>query len=377
MLIKSSHSFWASFLGGGQILLLRLSFLLRLSINKWMSIIRIMKRIAGLLFALVAVVFSGCSSNTDPQGAASSQSSDEAISLSYPYKIVTTCGMVTDIVKQVAGDKAEVQGLMGEGVDPHLYRPTRDDIEILSGASVIFYSGLMLEGRMGDTFAKMARNGARVYAVTELLQDDYLMEPEEFEGHWDPHVWNDVAAWISAVKAVANALGEFDSTNAAEYESNSVAYNEELTKLDNYAKKCIRSIPEKQRVLITAHDAFGYFSRAYGIKVMAAQGVTTMSEAAISDINRLVEFVFLNEVKAIFVENIVSDRNLKAVVEGVKAKGKSVKIGGTLYSDAMGKPGTYEGTYIGMVDHNVTLIARKLGGEAPEKGLNGKLTWEE
>lgn len=283
--------------------------------------------------------------------------------------------MVTDIVKQVAGDKANVQGLMGEGVDPHLYRPTRDDIEILTGADIIFYSGLMLEGRMGDTFAKMARSGIQSYAVTELLQEDYLMEPEEFDGHWDPHVWNDVRAWISAVTAVSKALGEFDPANAATYEANAKSYNEKLAELDAYAKKSIASIPEKQRVLITAHDAFGYFARAYGIKVMAAQGVTTISEAAISDINKLVNYIVEHDVKAIFVENIVSDRNLKAVIEGVQAKGKDIEIGGTLYSDAMGKPDTYEGSYIGMVDRNVTLITRKLGGTAPENGMSGKLTW--
>ncbi len=285
--------------------------------------------------------------------------------------------MVTDIVKQVAGKHGDVEGLMGEGVDPHLYRPTRDDIQKLSQAQMIFYSGLMLEGRMGDSFAKLARQGIPAYPVTELLQQDYLMEPEEFEGHWDPHVWNDVSAWISAVNAVAKALGEFDKANAESYAKNAAAYTEQLTALDEYAKKSIATIPEKSRVLITAHDAFGYFSRAYGIKVMAAQGVTTVSEAAISDINNIVDFVVKNKVGAIFVENIVSDRNLKAILEGAKAKGHSVEIGGTLFSDAMGAPGTYEGTYVGMVDHNVTLITRKLGGEAPEKGLNGKLSLEE
>ena len=324
-----------------------------------------------LFFTLIAMLISACDSE---QG---SQADSKTKILSYPYKVVTTCGMVTDIVQQVVGDYAIVEGLMGEGVDPHLYRPTRDDVEKLSKANVIFYSGLMLEGRMGDTFAKMSRQGAKVYAVTELLQDDYLMEPEEFEGHWDPHVWNDVAAWMSAVQAVAKSLGEIDPKNATTYQKNADTYLVELKKLHEYAKKSIRSIPEKQRVLITAHDAFGYFSRAYGIKVMAAQGVTTISEAAISDINRLVDFISSNDVKAIFVENIVSDRNLKAVLEGVEAKGKSVEIGGMLYSDAMGRPGTYEGSYIGMMDHNVTLITRCLGGEAPEKGLKGKLRLDE
>ncbi|MEO0416264.1 MAG: zinc ABC transporter substrate-binding protein, partial [Verrucomicrobiota bacterium] len=265
--------------------------------------------------------------------------------LDSPYHIVTTCTMVTDLVANIAGDKAKVTGLMGEGVDPHLYKPTRDDLATLSKADVIFYSGLMLEGRMADTFAKMGRSQIPAYAVTELLDDEYLLEPEDFEGHWDPHVWNDVKAWISATKAVAGALSEIDADNADTYEANCEAYVAELEKVDAYAKKSIATIPEKSRVLITAHDAFNYFARAYGIKVMAAQGVTTESEAAVSDINELVDFVVENGINNIFVENIVSDRNLQAVVEGAKAKGHDLAIGGELYSDATGPAGTYEGTY--------------------------------
>lgn len=327
---------------------------------------------------LVTGLLTGCSQGgPEPKPVSSSGTGPEqakAAEINYPYRIVTTCGMVTDIVGQVAGEHGKVEGLMGEGVDPHLYKPTRDDIAKLSEADVIFYSGLMLEGRMADTFAKLSRKGVSVFAVTELLQDDYLMEPEEFDGHWDPHVWNDVKAWLSAVDAVAKALSEYDPDNVEKYKANAAAYSAELEKLDEYAKKSIATIPEKQRVLITAHDAFGYFSRAYGIKVMSAQGVTTMAEAAISDINKIVEFIVKNKVEAIFVENIVSDRNLKAIIEGAKAQGHTVEIGGELFSDAMGPTGSYEGTYIGMVDHNVTLITRKLGGKAPEKGLNGKLS---
>ena len=294
--------------------------------------------------------------------------------LTSPYTIVTTCTMVTDIVQQVAGDKAQVEGLMGEGVDPHLYKPTRDDLTQLSKADAIFYSGLMLEGRMADSFAKMSRSQIPSYAVTELLDEGYLLEPEEFDGHWDPHVWNDVSAWINATEAVAKALSNLDPANAEAYDANAKSYLAELKKLDEYAKKSLATIPEKSRVLITAHDAFNYFSRAYGIKVMAAQGVTTESEAAISDINELVNFIVANDIKSIFVENIVSDRNLQAVIEGAKAKGHQLVIGGELYSDATGPAGTYEGTYLGMVDHNITLITRKLGGTAPEKALNGKLS---
>lgn len=300
--------------------------------------------------------------------------SAQADELKSPYTIVTTCTMVTDLVKNVAGDKAEVVGLMKEGVDPHLYKPTRDDLVTLTTADVVFYSGLMLEGRMADTFSKMGRKGIPCYAVTELLDEEYLLEPEDFDGHWDPHVWNDVKAWISGAQAVAGALSELDSANAETYKANAKIYVEDLEKLDAYAKKCIATIPEKSRVLITAHDAFNYFSRAYGIQVKAAQGVTTESEAAISDIQSLVDFVVENQIAAIFVENITSDRNLQAILEGAKKKGHEMVIGGELFSDATGPAGTYEGTYLGMVDHNITLITRSLGGEAPEKGLNGKLS---
>ncbi|MCH2155278.1 MAG: zinc ABC transporter substrate-binding protein [Opitutales bacterium] len=290
--------------------------------------------------------------------------------------LVSTCGMVTDIVKNVAGDKCEVIGLMGSGVDPHLYKPTRDDVVKMVDADVIFYSGLMLEGRMADTFARMSRRGKQVYAVTELLDESYLMEPEEFEGHWDPHVWNDVSAWKEATRLVGQALGEVDPENAAFYTANAESYIARLVELDAYVKKVIATIPESRRYLITAHDAFGYFARAYGIEVRSVQGISTASAAGVDDINQLVEFIVENDIGAIFVENITSDKGLQAVVEGAGARGHTVVIGGELYSDAMGAPGTYEGTYIGMVDHNATLITRALGGEAPAKGLYGKLTFE-
>ena len=289
------------------------------------------------------------------------------------YTIVTTCGMVTDIVREVAGDKARVSGLLGEGVDPHLYKPTRDDVAKLLKADVVFYSGLMLEGRMSDTFLKIARRGASVFAVTELLDEKFLLEPEEFHGHTDPHVWMDVSGWMEAVKVVARSLSEVDPEHAAFYERNAKRYNTQLARLDDYAKKALSSIPKERRVLITAHDAFHYFGRAYGIEVRGIQGISTESEAGVADINKLVDYLVDRKIPAIFVESSVSDKNIKALVEGCKSRGHQVRIGGELFSDAMGKPGSYEGTYLGMIDHNVTLIARALGGEAPERGLNGKL----
>ncbi len=291
-----------------------------------------------------------------------------------PYTIVTTCGMVTDIVREVAGDKAKVTGLMGEGVDPHLYKPTRDDVARLLQADVVFYSGLMLEGRMSDTFLKVARRGTPVFAVTELLDEKFLLEPKEFAGHTDPHVWMDVRGWMDAVKVVARSLGECDPPNAGYYRAHAERYLAQLAKLDEYAKQVLATIPPDRRVLITAHDAFNYFGRAYGIEVRGIQGISTESEAGVADINKLVDFLVTQKIPAIFVESSVSDKNIRALVEGANARGHAVRIGGQLFSDAMGKPGTYEGTYVGMIDHNVTTITRALGGNAPAHGLNGKLS---
>jgi len=276
----------------------------------------------------------------------------------------------------VAGDKATVEGLMGEGVDPHLYKPTRNDVAKILDAHVVFYSGLMLEGRMTDTFVKAARDGRVVHAVTELIDESYLLEPPGLAGHWDPHVWMDVKAWSRAVEAVGKALSDYDPANAASYTSNVAAYRAQLTELDEYVKGVIASIPQERRVLITAHDAFNYFGRAYGIEVLGIQGISTESEAGLSDINRLVDLIVDRRISAVFVESSVSDKNVTALVEGAKSRGHSVTIGGRLFSDAMGRTGTYEGTYVGMIDHNATAIARALGGTAPQRGLNGKLSVE-
>jgi len=298
---------------------------------------------------------------------------EQASARSYPYKVVCTVGMVTDIVRQVAGDKATVDGLIGEGVDPHLYKPTRNDVAALMAADIVFYSGLMLEGKMTDTLIRVGRSGKAVYAVTELLDEKFLLEPEQMHNQFDPHVWMDAGAWGKAVEAVGKSLGEFDPPNTGSYRTNALRLMEELGRLDAYARRVIGSIPDQQRVLITAHDAFNYFGRAYGIEVLGIQGISTESEAGIQDINRLVDVIVKNNVKAVFVETSVADKNVKALIEGARSRGQGVIIGGTLFSDAMGKAGTYEGTYVGMIDHNVTVIARALGGHAPEKGMQEKL----
>lgn len=290
-----------------------------------------------------------------------------------PFRAVCTVAMVTDIVRQVAGERAEVVGLIGEGVDPHLYKPTRNDVATLQGGDVVFYSGLMLEGKMADALVRLARSGKPVYAVTELLEEKYLLEPESLKGHFDPHVWMDVSAWGRAVDAVARSLSEFDPPGAAEYQRRAREYQGQLERLHEYVRKVIATVPKRQRVLITAHDAFNYFGRAYDIQVKGIQGISTESEAGLEDINRLVAFIVEHDVQAVFVESSVADKNVRALIEGAAARGRKVAIGGTLYSDAMGPAGTYEGSYVGMLDHNATTITRALGGQAPERGMQGKL----
>jgi len=290
----------------------------------------------------------------------------------YPYRVGTTVGMIADIVKQVAGDRAKVTNIIGTGVDPHLFNPTRSDVAVLLKSNIIFYAGLLLEGQMTDILVKISRKRP-VYAVTELLKQSYLIH-DASTNHSDPHVWMDVQGWMKAVEVVAGALSEFDPANADYYKKNSATYLTKLEELDAYARKVIGSIPETQRIMVTAHDAFNYMGRAYGVEVMGIQGISTESEAGLKDINRIVDELVRRKIPAVFVESSVSDKNVKALLEGANSRGHQVIIGGELFSDAMGKPGSYEGTYIGMIDHNATTIARALGGQAPKTGLNGKLT---
>jgi manganese/zinc/iron transport system substrate-binding protein len=290
----------------------------------------------------------------------------------YPIRVGATVGMVADIVREVAGDHAAVTSIIGSGVDPHVYSPTRSDVAVLLRSDILFYSGLLLEGQMTDILVKVSRKRP-VYAVTERLQQDYLIHDSTTEHH-DPHVWMDVSGWIKAVAVVADAMVAFDPAHAGEYHKNAATYQARLHRLDDYAKKVIASIPDSQRVLVTAHDAFNYLGRAYDIEVMGIQGLSTESEAGLKDINRLVGLLVDRRIPAVFVETSVSDKNVKALIEGAAAHGHRVIIGGELFSDAMGAAGTYEGTYEGMIDHNVTVIARALGGTAPAAGMQGKLS---
>lgn len=321
--------------------------------------------VSGLLALLLLATTIGC-------GPAASTSHTDGASRD-ALLIVCTTSMVADIVSEVVGDHAQVVSLMGEGVDPHLYVPTRSDIVRLQEADIVFYNGLLLEGQMQSTFESMSNGGKSVFAVTAEIPQSELRTPAEFEGHPDPHVWNDVPLWSRAVETVALRLAEVAPEHADTFRANAIAYQDELKTLDAYVRDVIATIPESRRYLVTAHDAFEYFSRAYDIPVESVQGITTESEPGVDDINRLVDMLVSNEVPAIFVESSVNAANIRSVIEGAKDRGWDVSTGGTLFSDAMGAAGTYEGTYIGMIDHNATTITLALGGDAPVTGMNGKL----
>lgn len=288
-------------------------------------------------------------------------------------KIVATTGMVAELVQAVVGDRGTVDALMGPGADPHLFRPTRNDVRRMMQADVIVYSGLQLEHRLQETIERMGQSGIQVIAVTSRLDPARLRPLGTGTGQFDPHVWMDVSLWAECVRGVAAKFAAIDPPHADAYNSRAAAYHAELQQLDAYVQQVIASIPEASRLLVTAHDAFGYFSDRYHIEVQAVQGVSTESEAGVQDINSLVDLLVARKVPALFVESSVSPKSLQAVLEGCRSRGVPVRLGGELYSDAMGPAGTYEGTYLGMLDANATRIASALGGTAPSRGWRGQL----
>ena len=321
-----------------------------------------MQRIYILVCLIGTLVGSGC----DPKGQPDAAIGDK-------LRVVTTIGMITDIVKNVGGGRVAVTGMMGPGVDPHLYNPTPKDVQRLSSAHIIFYNGLHLEAKVADILAKMSGDTVTV-AVTDDVDRSLLLTPPEYEGLYDPHLWFDVKLWMQAVGKVRDALSEFDADNTVLYANNAERYLSKLTELHTYVKSQVERVPSQQRVLVTAHDAFNYFGKAYGFEVRGLQGISTATEAGIADVQELATFIAERRIPAIFVESSVSSRSLKAVKAAVKSKGFDVEIGGELFSDAMGSEGTPEGTYIGMVQHNIDTIVKALikqsGLQTPPTGEN-------
>ena len=304
--------------------------------------------LAGVLLAAISAT--ACSAEPESPG---------TLPRAQPLKVTATTGMIADAAKAIAGDRAQVNALMGPGVDPHLYKATPGDMRTLQNADLVLYNGLHLEGRLADVLVRLAAKKPTVQ-VTDSIPEDLLREPPEFDGHFDPHVWFDVELWMKVAERTREALISQDAAGKAAYTSNAERYLAELRTLHEHCKTEIARIPKERRLLVTAHDAFGYFGRAYGIEVMAVQGISTDSEGSLKQINSLVDTLVNRKVPAVFIESSVPRRNIDALIEGCKARGHIVKIGGELFSDAMGPPGTSEERYIGMVRHNIKTIVEAL-----------------
>ena len=286
--------------------------------------------------------------------------------------VVATTGMIADTARRIGGDLAEVRALMGPGVDPHAYRQTRTDIVAMARADLVLWNGLFLEAQMEDVLGDIASR-TTVRAVAQAVPQEKLVAHDDYADRFDPHVWMDPALWRDVAIDVRDTMIELAPENAETYTSNADAFLADIDALLIYSSEALASVPEEARVLITAHDAFNYFGSAYGFEVIGIQGISTESEAGLNRISTLVDLLVERALPAVFVETSVSDRNIRALIEGSAAQGHTVTIGGALFSDAMGPEGTYEGTWLGMIDHNVTTIARALGADVPATGRLGRL----
>ncbi|MCC6509970.1 MAG: zinc ABC transporter substrate-binding protein [Pirellulaceae bacterium] len=331
------------------------------------SSLRIVRR-RWLLLSAFGMLLSavGCIGSQSPSEVVDAQ--QRTYQGSYPIRATVTVGMVADLVRVIGGEHVKVTQLMGSGVDPHLYKPSSDDVRAILGSDIVLTNGLMLEGKMAELLERSAQSrptcvvGSRLKLPADIAGAD--------PHHPDPHVWMDVSLWQQAVGVVGQFLQDFDPPHAQEYAARMSELSQRLDRLHNYGRTVIGSIPEPQRVLITSHDAFRYFGKAYGLEVQAVQGISTESEAGLQRINELVDLIVTRKIKAAFVESSVPQKSIEALLEGARQRGQTIEIGGELFSDAMGPEGTYEGTYVGMMDHNLTTVAVALGAsQVPDDGF--------
>lgn len=296
-----------------------------------------------LLLIILSIILINCKNVKDNNG---------------KLNVVTTTTMITDLVKNIGGDHISLQGLMGSGVDPHLYKASEGDVTKLSNADIIFYNGLHLEGKLVEVFEKMKNK--KTIAISDALDKNTLIGSEYFASNYDPHIWFDIEYWKQATNFVVSTLSEAIPEQKLAFEENGKTYIDKLNNLKAEIDNTISSIPEEQRILVTAHDAFNYFGKAFDFEVVGLQGLSTATEAGVQDVQKLSAFIIEHKVKAIFVESSVPKRTIEALQAAVKSKGHEVSIGGTLYSDALGNAGTIEGTYIGMFEYNVNTIVNAL-----------------
>ncbi|MBD3221299.1 manganese transporter [bacterium] len=302
-----------------------------------------------LLLAALLLALTGCGGG----------GSDEAGDAGGKLAVVATTMQVGDLVRVVGGDHVDLAVLMSPGLDPHQYKASAGDVERLTGADLVVYNGLHLEAKMGEVLERLGSRKPTLAAAEAVPEDELIAT----DGAHDPHVWFDVARWRLALDAVAARLAELDPDHADAYRTNAEAHRAELTELHQWCRTMVSRIPPRQRLLITAHDAFNYLGRAYGLQVRGLQGISTATEAGTADVQALAELIAERRIPAIFVETSVSPRAIEAVQEAVRSRGHEVAVGGEVFSDAMGDAGTPEGTYVGMVRHNIATIVTSLGGE--------------
>ncbi|HSV85979.1 MAG TPA: zinc ABC transporter substrate-binding protein [Levilinea sp.] len=304
-----------------------------------------------IVFGIVALLLAGCASaaGSSPE----TQATDDRLA------VVATTSLVADLVQNIGGERVNIEPLMGAGVDPHLYKASAGDVRLLDRADVIFFNGLHLEAGLAEVLERMGETNQTI-AVVDGIDPALLLSPPGYADSFDPHIWFDVSLWMQAAETVRDALIELDPEGAHVYQQNTQAYLTELEMLHAYVQEQINSVPQEQRVLITAHDAFSYFGRAYGFEVRGLQGISTVTEAGAGDIQELADFITERQIPAIFIESSVPRRNIEAVQAAVRSRGFEVRIGGELFSDALGTPGTPEASYLGMVRHNVDTIVAGL-----------------
>ena len=308
-----------------------------------------------LLMVLAATLLGGCSKEAPPAEAAKAPQKVEK-----KLNIVATTTMLQDLATAIGGEHVQVAALMGPGIDPHLYQASAGDVKKMQEADVVAHHGLHLEGKMDEVFASLAKQGRHVIRLDEGLDKAKLLADEDNPQLHDPHIWFDVALWKDAAQYMAQRLGSIDAANAAAYSANLKSYLLELDELDQYMKKRVQEVPEGQRVLVTAHDAFRYFGRAYGFTVTGLQGISTEAEAGTADVSKLAAFIADKRIKAIFVESSVPHKNIEALQAAVKAKGGNVGIGGELYSDALGDAASGHHTYLLTLKANIDTIVDAL-----------------
>ena len=325
-----------------------------------------MRGFVSVVFALAVLVLSGCSNPNAANDAAVAKGEFKG---THPIQATVTVGMVADLVREIGGEQVAVKQLLGSGVDPHLYKPTRDDVSALMKADIVFFNGLMLEGKIAETLHAISEK-KRSVAVAERLSADRLGQSAAAHEHPDPHIWMDVSLWSDVAQVIGDELSQYDPSHAEQYQERTKQLRSKLDALHQYGVKHIAAIPDDQRVLVTSHDAFRYFGNAYHIEVEAIQGISTESEAGLQRVNDLVDMLVSRKVKAVFVESSVPRESIEALLLGASSRDHKVTIAAELYSDAMGDAGTYEGTYVGMMDHNLTSIAKALGSSSvPEGGF--------